>query len=192
MKHFFSIKHTLYKVYALTAAAVLSLAAVGAYSPITASAEGETPDDSQSEGNEKVELQLSDKPFYRWEKLTDGNYKEKIEQGKEYPVLIIGMNSHPKKTSGNFFLNGVAPECLWFGCNVSLNKYPADSLLIGNRKDEDFIDDKIYEQDNEEHRRNSVGSYVQEQFRKLDQDSPQEQGGKNDSGQPTLPTKNRS
>ena len=151
MKHFFSIKHTLYKVYALTAAAVLSLAAVGAYSPITASAEGETPDDSQSEGNEKVELQLSDKPFYRWEKLTDDNYKEKIEQGKEYPVLIIGMNSHTKKTSGNFFLNGVAPECLWFGCNVSLNKYPADSLLIGNRKDEDFIDDKIYEQDNEEH-----------------------------------------
>ena len=40
--------------------------------------------------------------------------------------------------------------------------------------------------------RNSVGSYVQEQFRKLDQDSPQRQGGKNDSGQPTLPTNNRS
>ena len=41
-------------------------------------------------------------------------------------------------------------------------------------------------------RRNSVDSYVQEQFRKLDQDSPQRQDGKNEFGQPTLPTNNRS
>ena len=117
MKHFFSENQTLHKLFALTAAAVLSLAAVGVKPGLDVYADDKKGEGTQTTATQSVEdenrqrqvaVDLKDERFYRWQRVTDQNITSLLDDGKEHRVLIISYN-------GTQFMNGTAPDCFRFG-----------------------------------------------------------------------------
>ena len=126
-------------MFALTAAAVLTFAAVGV-NPVTSASADETTTtsgvtDDKPQGNLEKTLDLSDEYFYRWTRLTEANIDNLLNDGKEHRVLIVSED-------GSQFMNATAPDQFWMGHKAQKIPSASESIRLSEADGKKYIGEK--------------------------------------------------